>query len=364
MSSQDTSDQARTSKSIFVTGANGYIGFAVSRAFVRAGWRVYGLVRRAEAAEMLKAEEIIPVLGSVSEDLAWLDTFLSAPATPPFDVLASCTEQFPFDVHYQHLVTIFTKLAQHAQEAGIRPLVLMSSGCKDYGTTGVHGSPGLSPHTEDAPLNPPAMVQTRCATTLDVFAHADLFDATVLRPTPVYGYGSSYYGATFDTFAACAGRETIGVPGDFNAIIHGCHVDDCAEAYVALAEHGDRSQVSGECFNISWYRYETAQDIGDAMCREYGISGGMVPLPSGAKASPAAEVMFGHSQWVDSGKIRRLTGWDDRRMLFAENVHAHRIAYDAAVEVGDAGIVRMRDRVGGAAFAQGLGVQKDGGVGE
>ncbi|KAJ3564259.1 hypothetical protein NPX13_g7903 [Xylaria arbuscula] len=60
-------------KTVLVTGANGFIGYAVSRAFVRAGWCVYGLTRRADTVDSLLAEEITPVIGSISADLSFVD---------------------------------------------------------------------------------------------------------------------------------------------------------------------------------------------------------------------------------------------------------------------------------------------------
>lgn len=40
-------------RAVLVTGANGYIGNAVAKAFARAGWRTYGLVRRKEVSTAL-----------------------------------------------------------------------------------------------------------------------------------------------------------------------------------------------------------------------------------------------------------------------------------------------------------------------
>ncbi|CAJ2499725.1 Uu.00g025780.m01.CDS01 [Anthostomella pinea] len=346
---QATPDTARApKKAVFVTGANGYIGSAVCRAFVRAGWKVYGLVRRPEAGKALQAEEVTAVVGSISVDLAFLDELLEARNTPVFDVVVSCTEQVPFDTHYGHLLELFEKIADCAHRANVKPLVLMSSGCKDYGTTGVHGSPNLKPHTEESPLDPPAVLKERTYCCLKVFDHPELFDAAVLRPTNVYGYDSSYYGVIFEAMKAGQGRTKVDVPGDFETILHGCHVDDCTEAYVALAEHATRSEVTGECFNISSHRYETLADFARALSDEFGFPGGVGSLLEGQRSYPGLEMVLGFSQWVDSAKIRRLTGWTDRRMLFTENLHAYRLAYEAAADRGDAGVARIKGRVADA----------------
>jgi nucleoside-diphosphate-sugar epimerase len=353
---QATSAERRAPrKAVLVTGANGYIGFAVSRAFARAGWHVYGLVRRADAADTLAAEEIIPVVGSISADLGFVDELLTQAPTRPFDVIVSCTEQIPFHEHWEHVLALIKKVAQHAQRHGIKPLVLMSSGCKDYGMTARAGAPSLLPHTEDSPLNAPDVIKPRTLSTLKIFEHAILFDAAMLRPTPLYGYSSSYYGVLFDILSRLQegggldSKAGMKVPGHLENICHSCHVDDCAEAYVALAMHPDRAQVNGQCFNVSAHRYETVGDIVLAFSTEYGIEGGITTAPPGEIMDELRplETVLGYTQWVDSTKVRELTGWTDRRRLFSENLHVYRLAYEAATRGGDAGVTRIRDRVAG-----------------
>ncbi|KAI0907195.1 hypothetical protein F4823DRAFT_626518 [Ustulina deusta] len=340
-------------KTVLVTGASGYIGFAVSRAFTRAGWHVYGLVRRAEATDALLAEEITPVVGAISADLVFVDELLARASTRPFDVVVSCTEQVPFLEHWEHVLALLVKVARHARQHGAtRPLVLVSSGCKDYGMTGRHGDAGLRPHTEDSPLRPMDILKTRTFCTLKAFEHSDLFDAAVLRPTPLFGYGGSYYGVIFEALRESDGADgnPVNVPGHLHNIYHGCHVDDCADAYVALATHPVRAEVSGECFNISAHRYETVSDIMTALSAEYGIRGGIAMMPLAEVKSPELHILepvLGYTQWVDSTKIRKLTGWTDRRALFSENLPVYRLAYDAAARAGDAGVARIRDRVAG-----------------
>ncbi|KAI0105848.1 NAD(P)-binding protein [Daldinia grandis] len=331
-------------KSVFVTGANGYIGSAVCRAFVRAGWRVYGLIRRPEAAGTLHSEEIIPIVGSISADATFPEDL--AKYTKTLDVIVSCTEQLPFGAHYDATIFLIRKLAKTSNANGVRPLVLASSGCKDYGTTGVHGSPGLAPHTEASPLQPMDVIRERAFGCLKIFQHGDLFDAALLRPTPVYGYDSSYYGLAFELASAAAqtGPRVLEIPFDFGTIIHGCHVDDCAEAYVALALHADRSAVAGQCFNISAGRYETLAMIAGALKAEYGLRD-VVQAPDGVEVDLSAYIALGHSQWVDSGKIRRLTGWTDKRLLFWEGLHVYRMAYEEAARRGHEGVLRVKERL-------------------
>lgn len=337
-------------RTVLVTGANGYIGCAVSKAFVRAGWKVFGLVRRPEATLELELGEVIPIVGQL-DDLSWVEPKLYHHAKT-FDVIVNCLESFPdYETLFNQVMGLIVKLAKTSNEHGVRPLLLWSSGCKDYGLTPLHGDPDLAAHTEATPLNPPAEpIRQRAETSLRVYDHKDLFGAVILRPTSVYGYTSSYYGTMMDYAAqqAANGEPALRIPVNPNVPMHAAHVDDCAEAYVALAEHKDRPAVAGQAFNISAFRYETVQEIGTALAKAYNFADGVKFL----KAEEAGEwfpqsllFAFNFPQWVDSEKIRSLTGWTDKRMLFSDNVAAHRLAYEAEEAKGHDNIRLIRERM-------------------
>lgn len=318
-------------KSVLVTGANGYIGNAVARAFVRAGWITYGLVRNQESRPSLKAAEIISILGSAS-DKAFVER--SARQTRfVFDVIVSCTEDIlDYVTHYHDTIALLRALAQASNNAGVRPLVVFTSGCKDYGMTGLDGGEGLSPHTEESPLNAPPLLAARATLAVKIFDHEDLFDAVVIRPTTLYGLSSSFYGPIFDVMAKAAEKGVLELTADPKSIMHGTHVDDCAEAYVAIAEHADRNVVKGQCYNVSGHRYETLEEVANALVEDYKIEGGVRYLPEKAKTGPdVVQMLIGFSQWVGSEKLRRDVGWRDRRQPFSKAVHTYRKAYEAAV---------------------------------
>ena len=257
-------------KTVLVTGVNGYIGNAVARAFVRAGWTTYGLVRNSSLLDDLAADEIIPLLGSPADQI-----FLSSlPADLTFDVIVSTTEQIMNYVpHYNDIISILTVLAKRSLQKGKgKPLVLFTSGCKDYGMmTALADAPGLKPHTEESPINPPAFAIDRATYAVKIFEHASLFDAAVLRPTNVYGLSSSYYGDIFKLAKEGKEKGVLELNEHPKTILHAMHVDDCGDAYVALAEHPRRGDIGGECFNISSYRFETLEEIAETLVKEYGI---------------------------------------------------------------------------------------------
>ncbi|PTB61753.1 NAD(P)-binding protein [Trichoderma citrinoviride] len=348
-----TSGRPRT---VFVTGANGYIGAAVCRAFVGAGWRTFGLVRKPEAVQDLMATEVIPVVGTFNE-LSFLGSVYEKATV--FDAIVSCTENLSgYADHFNEVMLLVKTLAERSKQSGVRSLVLWSSGCKDYGTTEAHGASALVPHTEASPTNPPVLLRQRTESCLRIFDYVDVFDAVLLRPTSLYGRSSSYYGVMLSWVAmeAAAGSRRLKIPANPNNIMHATHVDDCGLAYLAVAEHADRSAIAGKTFNISGHRYETVQEVGEALAKEYGFEEGVeFVFPADAPASfpEGLHLVFNFSQWVSSESIRRTTGWTDLRPLFSENLTVYRWAYEAALARGNTNFTAVEDRV--SSIVKGLG---------
>ncbi|TEA15280.1 hypothetical protein C8034_v002699 [Colletotrichum sidae] len=334
-------------KTVFVTGANGYIGNAVARAFVAAGWTTYGLVRSLTAATALAQEEIIPVIGAIDDVSAHADIQNRLPST--LDAIVSTTENtLDYVPHFQHTIRLLRTLGATSSAAGTRPLVIFTSGCKDYGVgPHHHGAAGLAPHTESSPLNPIPVLARRAGHAVSIFEHADAFAPVLVRPTNVYGRHSSFYKVFLDVAARSAGQgRPLVLPTSPDAILHALHVDDCGEAYVALASHPRRSEVECQVFNISAQRYETVDDVALALVREYRVEKGLEyveasDLEDGESPWPAGIIDF--PQWTDSSKLTSLTGWKHRRPLFSEGLHTYRIAYEAAKTAGHEGIKKIDD---------------------
>ncbi len=331
-------------QTVLVTGANGYIGNAVARAFVRAGWTTYGLVRNAQSRTSLAADEIISVLGSAG-DSDFIQRLQAQERT--LDVIVSTTEQIlDYIPHYNDTITLIRALSLASNKAGIRPLVLFTSGCKDYGTTYLDGAEALAPHTEQSPINPPPFAIHRATYAPKIFDHSDLFDAVLLRPTTVYGLSGSFYGPLLEMAARAAENGVLELAADSRSILHGTHVDDCAEAYVAIAAHEDRNAVKGQCYNISGHRYETLSEVSTALVKDYKIAGGVRYIPAGENVGiDVVQMLISFPQWVSSEKLRRDVGWSDRRQLFSEGLHMYRKAYEAAVAQNHSGVLKIQSFV-------------------
>ncbi|KAL4860737.1 hypothetical protein BDV12DRAFT_181163 [Aspergillus spectabilis] len=335
-------------KTVLVTGANGYIGNAVARAFSRSGWLTYGLVRSQSSAEFLQAEEIVPVLGPI-DDVGSHEVILSQ-LPPALDAIVSTTENIEdYIMHYNNTIQLLRTLSVSSTENGIRPLVIFSSGCKDYGI-GPHfdGAEDLRPHTEESPLDPPEILRNRTNLSLEIFKHSGAFAPVLVRPTNVFGRSASYYRGFFEAAArASKGNEQLLLPVPGNSICHALHVDDCADAYVAIASHPRRKEVEGEIFNISAREYETVDRIGRALVAEYEITNGLKYVEAGslsAEENPWSAALIDFPQWTGSEKLRRVTGWRDVRPLFSEALHLYRLSYEAAVGAGHENVAKIVER--------------------
>jgi nucleoside-diphosphate-sugar epimerase len=336
-----------THKTALVTGANGFLGSAVAGAFVEAGYKTFGLVRKPEAVSQLRAREIVPIIGT-PDDMNFLEQLYQH--TARFDVIVSCTEDLlDYKSHFDGVMKMLAALAEKSRGCGVRPLVLFASGCKDYGPGPLDG-PDARPFVEDSPLAPPEVLIPRTTLSQTVLAHENLYDAVVLRPTTLYGGSSSYYGPAFEIAEAAAksGNGILKIAADPKSIMHGTHVADVAAAYVALAE-APRETIKGRCLNISSHRYETAEEVARALLKEYSLSEVQFVEPQeptpGKEGFDVVGLLFGFSQWIGSQCIRDLTGWSDKRPLFSEDIGLYRAAYGEAVKGNHSNVERVRGYV-------------------
>lgn len=338
-----------TPKVALVTGANGYIGNATARAFVRAGWLTFGLARSSKSQTLLAAEEIRLVVGSI-DDVASHQAIRGAlPATP--DVIVSTTENtLDFVPHFENILQLLRVLSSGRDKEKAPPLVLYTAGSKDYGV-GPHyaNDPDVKPHDEESSLDPPPFAVDRVRHAPRIFQHNDIFDAVLLRPTNVYGRASSYYSICFRAGEKAAAttdnplQRVLVAPAQPEWISHALHIDDCSDAYVAIAS-APRDLVRGEVFNISSAGFESAETILNAITVEYDIKGGVRYVDLDKETSDgdsSLAMVVGFPQWTSSEKLRRVTGWRDYRLPFSEDIHTYRLAYEASKRMGDENVGKI-----------------------
>ncbi len=286
---------------IFITGATGYLGAAITARLVRAGHEVHGLTRTEEGAAIVRALGARAFVGDLHSsdivlgDLKNCDAVVHAAVdggdTPGADQLALET------------------IRAGAQDGRVRRL-LYTSGLWVHGDT--HGAPV----DETAALQPIELVKWRAAHE-DVALDLAEFEVStvVLRPSIVYGGSRGILGAMF---AEAKQHGTVTYAGDGSQVWGMVHVEDVAEGYALALEHGK----GGERYILSDDSAHTVKDIAAAIARVTGAT---------AKPWPREEIVaaLGHygeallvSQRPNAGKARRELGWVPRHTSFVNDVEA------------------------------------------
>jgi hypothetical protein len=97
--------------------------------------------------------------------------------------------------------------------------------------------------------------------------------------------------------------------------------------------------VKNQSYNISSHRYETLDEIARALVAEYSITAGVKYLQGTYKEGDSpdrnpARFLLEFNQWTGSEKLRRDTGWIDKRIIFSEGLGQYRGAYGVFAEMG------------------------------
>jgi dihydroflavonol-4-reductase len=222
-----------------VLGATGYIGGAIARAAVEAGWRVRGLRRRPEA------------VGNVGDlPIEWFDADLNSPETlqPAFggaEVVFHAAGYYPrrsgpVAGHVAQGVLQTRGVLDAAAAAGVRRLIYTSTL-----TTIGRPPPGESRSADERDLYLPGSLPTaayyECKFAMEnevLRACAAGLPAVVLNPTAVLGPGDTTPTLGGIILAAARGWGWAWLEAEVNLV----DVRDVASAHLAAAERGEIGQ--------------------------------------------------------------------------------------------------------------------------
>lgn len=179
--------------------------------------------------------------------------------------------------------------------------VVFASSDKAYGA-----SPEL-PYREDFPLRA-AFPYDASKAAADIlarsYAHAYGLPLAVTRFANIYGGGDLNFSRLIPetTVAALEGRAPV-IRSDGSPERDFLHVDDAVSAYLAIADELNGSSVVGEAFNAGGERPYSVREVVELIAELAGT--GAEPDFQGTGV-PEGEI---DRQYVDSGKLRELTGW-------------------------------------------------------
>lgn len=282
---------------IFLTGATGYIGAAVLDALVRAGHVVTALVRDNEKARRVTARGGHPVIGNLTEPESYR---AAADAQDGYIHTAYDSTSGKGPAVERAVIEMMIAAAKRPRTAGssapAKRFIIYTSGVWVLGRT-------PEPATEDAPVNPIALVVWRPELEqLVLNAADDRLRTVIIRPGVVYGGGSGMVGDLFKS----ATNGLVRVVGDGNNHWPLVYDRDLADLYARAAGNADASGI----YHANDEGDERVNDIVEAISPYLPVRPDVrhVPLEEArTKMGPFAEALA-LDQLVRSPRSRAL-GW-------------------------------------------------------
>ncbi len=204
-----------------------------------------------------------------------------------------------FEVNVRGAWNVFEACRSHGVER-----VVFASSDKAYGS-----SPEL-PYREDFPLRA-AYPYDASKAAADIIArsygHAYGVPLAVTRFANVYGGGDLNFSRLIPetVVAVLEGRSPV-IRSDGSPERDFLYVDDAVSAYLAIADALNRSEGTGEAFNAGGERPHSVREVVDLIAEN--AETGIEPEYLGT-GTPDGEI---DRQYVDSTKLRELTGWRPR----------------------------------------------------
>jgi CDP-glucose 4,6-dehydratase len=201
-----------------------------------------------------------------------------------------------FDVNVRGTWTLLEKCREHDV-----PRVVFASSDKAY------GAHEQLPYREDAALAPTAPYEASKAAA-DVIARSywDAFGlrVAVTRFANVYGGGDVNFSRLVPetVTAVLEGRPPV-LRSDGSPERDLLYVEDAARAYLAVAGALERGEGAGEAFNAGGERPYSVLEVVQTIAR---VSGSGIEPEIRGTGNPDGEI---ERQYVDSTKLRELTGW-------------------------------------------------------
>jgi CDP-glucose 4,6-dehydratase len=296
-----------------VTGAHGFVASHLAAALLGGGMEVRILDRpdprtadvggpRRSALDLLGirgevelAEADLRDAEGVEAAVAGCDTVFHLAAQT---IVGAAREspQETFEVNVRGAWNVFEACRAHSVQR-----VVFASSDKAYGT-----SPKL-PYREDFALRA-AYPYDASKAAADIvarsYAHAYGLPLAVTRFANIYGGGDLNFSRLVPeaTVAAIDGRAPE-IRSDGSPERDFLHVDDAVSAYLAIAEALDRGSATGEAFNAGGERPHSVREVVELIAELAAT--GVDPDFRGA-GTPEGEI---DRQYVDSSKLRELTGW-------------------------------------------------------
>ncbi len=220
-----------------------------------------------------------------------------------------------FHLAAQTIVGVARQSPLETLEVNVRGAWNVFEACREHGTSRVvfassdkaYGASPELPYREDFPLRA-AYPYDASKAAADIvarsYANAYGLPLAVTRFANIYGGGDLNFSRLIPetTIAVLDGRPPL-IRSDGSPERDFLHVDDAVAAYLAIEAALDRGETGGEAFNAGGERPHSVREVVEEIAAAAGT--GIEPEYLGS-GTPDGEI---DRQYVDSTKLRELTGW-------------------------------------------------------
>lgn len=285
-------------RNVFVTGASGFVGGHLVSALVQRGYSVTCLVRGTSDTRALRKSGIRLISGDITDRNAVREAVRSANTI--YHVAgatkAAHREDY-FKVNQEGTRLILETVAE--SNPGLGRFVHVSS------LAAAGPSSDGRPLTEGEKPNPVSWYgESKLKSEEEVLGFKDLFPATIIRPSAVYGPRDKDTLLIFKMLQ----RGCLFTPGRFDRRFSLIHVSDLVQA---LIKAGEKGTGSGEVFYISRFEIFSWDDVGRAVALALGKKYRRISFPQwlAITAGMAGDIWSdatGRAATVNRQKVREL----------------------------------------------------------
>ncbi len=298
---------------VLVTGAHGFVASHLVGALLQRGDEVRVLDRpdprtadvggpRLSGLDLLGLRDQVEL---VEGDLRDVDSVSAA--------VANCDSVFHLAA--QTIVGVARESPLETLEVNVRGAWNVFEACREHAIARVvfassdkaYGASPELPYREDFPLRA-AYPYDASKAAADIiarsYANAYGLPLAVTRFANIYGGGDLNFSRLIPetTVAVLDGRPPV-IRSDGSPERDFLHVDDAVSAYLAIEAALDRGEAGGEAFNAGGEQPHSVREVVDLIAAAAGT--GIEPEYLGT-GTPDGEI---DRQFVDSAKLRELTGW-------------------------------------------------------
>ena len=223
-------------RKVFITGGTGYIGMAFVQLAREAGLIVQVLTRSDKGAQRLRAQDITPVIGDLTQSGEWQTTAGAS------DLIVHLAQPETYGAKITH------RRAEDYREQRLRMDKLLLDSLKPetvnrivyVGGTSYYGNQGLDLKDETTRPNPKGW-GPYIAPAIEMLPSYVERGLPIVQAFPTWVYGPASWFAEYQLTPLYTGKPVFGLRGH-NHFSSPVHVEDCARAILFLLDNGEAGE--------------------------------------------------------------------------------------------------------------------------